>query len=244
MNPNASEQEVSTLRSPVTSRVARPRKTYSRRNLRLLPDDLETNYSKWFYGDISKMRSRPKNTPPNRFSSKSKNLPSQRRKFDRITPNNFVYLTENIEPPEIMPIRKITSYTLSCREKDIPMDYRDIQEPCCSENLLNEASSSGEPSILENIEATRPPIVVNESNQRVRQFQLTLKPQITIIDSRPMMKKNLMRGRASLAQKNNTTINGKQTPPLITIEEDCDGTDDDEIIEIDCDTGSRYKLKV
>lgn len=180
------------------------------------------------------MRSRPKNMSPNQVPSRPENLQSQPKIFDRIELSNFKYLTQNIEPPEIVPVRKITSYTVSFTEKDLS---RVNQEPCCSKTLLNETSFPSESPTSENAEETITPQEVVDQ-PRLRQFQLTLKPQITIIDSRPMIKKNLMKSQA------NNSTNGNHTPPLITIDEDCDTTDEEEIIEIDCDTGSRYTLRV
>lgn len=211
MSSNVSEQEVSALSSPCVPRVKKPRRTYGRRNLRLLPDDIDVNYSKWFYEDISKMKSRPKNLRPVQCSQSHQ--PGDRHASERIEPNNFRYLTQDIEQPGIIPIRKITNYKLSCFEKELIHSVTDQQEHCYSRTVS-------------------------------KQFQLTIKPQVTIIDSRPMIKMNLMKRQKIEAQSSNPTTNEKQAPPLIDPEEDCDSTDDEEIIEIDCDTGSRFILGI
>lgn len=211
MSSNVSEQEVPALSSPNVPRVKKPRRTYTGRNIRLLPDDIDVNYSKWFYEDISKMKSRPKNLSPVQCSqSKQLGDPQVLERFDS---NNFRYLTQDIEQPGIIPIRKITDYILSCTEKELIQGVGDQQEPCCSRTLS-------------------------------RQFQLTIIPQVTIIDSRPMIKMNLMKRQKIEAQSSNPTTNEKQAAPLIDPEEDCDSTDDEEIIEIDCDTGSRFILGI
>lgn len=215
-------------------------RTYTRINQKttskVLPDDIDTNFSKWFNGDISKVRLRSKTSCPNVYSSSPDKSAKRLQSNDKLEPENYRYLTQDLERSEIIPIRQIIHYTLSITESQPSIGELQSQNPCCSKNLQNKAPSDSDVQFA-----------TEEPRSRSKQFQMTLTPQRTIIDCRPMLKMHQLNKQLPQNQTNGLHAPMPDNQPsssLIAPGEDCDTTDDEEVIEIDCDTGVEQSIKI
>jgi len=123
-------------------------------------------------------------------------------------PNEFKFLTQDLDPSQVAPVRTITTYRLSMEEYD-------------DEDMENSVSSCRrDPSGKR---------LINKPETK-KKFLLTVQPQMVIIDRRPMLKKQEHNSR--LAPMDSTEVT---TTSLIGPGENCDDSEEDVFQEIDCD---------
>lgn len=163
-----------------------------------IPPDL--SYSQWFYYNIRNLK-----TKMNSSSTQIEAAPPVEPYFnkpvnEKIDPIKWKLLTQDLETDQILSVQQLSRYKLSIERRELE----------ATRGKKRKVGNRGG--------------IVEEPHHLL----LSLQPQITIIDRRPMLKR-----RELNALKPKSTA---FTASLISPEEDCDGDSDlEEIIEIDCD---------
>lgn len=181
-----------------------------------LPPDLK--YSEWFYYNIRSLKSR--STSTQRDSAQLVEPYLHKPVNEKIDPLKNKLLTQGIGSAQILPIQQLSCYKISIDRtelEDVPAP--DTMIPGTSNGL----SGTGEQINLKKKRAAK------NKNKESCQLLLTIKPQIAIIDRRPMLRRQAPKEQMALRPDSISAS-------LISPEEDCDDDDDVvEIIEIDCD---------
>lgn len=175
-----------------------------------LPPDL--SYSEWFYYNIRSLRSK---LTSNQTDSTQLVEPYLRKAVnEKIDPKEGKLLTQELDSNLLQSVQQLSSYRLSIDRNEL-------------DNIsLPDTINNGESSTIRSPNGRKKRLL---DKKKPCQLLLTIQPQITIIDRRPMLRRQALKEAKSIPSN-------MMSQPLISPEEDCD--DDPqaaEIIEIDCD---------
>lgn len=199
-----------------TTGQPRPGGLSSPEPLENLPQDLNHNFSLWFYGSFRSFRRHTKERP----------LPDLRplvQRFlfgninDRFDPKSHNYLTENLSGEEPEPLKELITYKLTIEAP--PREASDDLTPVSSMNQV--------PSLNQDLPS-------NGNSSEIKDVSIKVISERTYVDRRRMMMKKELKGRElSVIKPNSATT-------LISPDENCDSDEDSKIpiIEIDCDTAT------
>lgn len=189
----------------------RYKKTYSKK----LPPDLNVTFSDWFYQNM-KSTKRTQSTQNNLYEEPNQDLLELTDEENNF--NDFKLLTQDLNDNKIEPIKKIYNYKISIKEK---LNKANI----IGESSISKNNPSADSSNLSKQGLPKPPL---------NELTLTIETSITTIDCRPMLKKKLKVDKILGSELGNKQ-NKKGNLSLIAPEEDCDDSEREENIEIDCD---------
>lgn len=174
-----------------------------------LPLDVETRFSRWLYNDFNSFM-------PNSRTTKSLEEAVEPPENSK---NNFVMISNEVINPGI----DLLTQDLSPEEELLPIAevLTSILKIKPSESLKATKEQSGMP-------------MMDKPSKKLK-LTLKLKTLRTVIDRRPMLKRLKASNGATFRRFLLDTPNEVSTTSLIAPDEDCDGSDDDDIPEIDCD---------
>lgn len=177
-----------------------------------LPVDLNVSFSEWFYKNI-KQKKTPHTTQL--YLDQLAQLNSPVENNDDV----LKLLTQDINHTcdDLEPIKKLTDYRLSIKEKFHKNTLNGLGSP--SKNKLSVDNNQSPTKLTTNLSKQRPKPPLNE-------LTLTIETVITTIDYRPMLKKK---------ERLKTNLNDTRDGSLIAPDEECDNSEPEDIIEIDCD---------
>lgn len=222
-------------------------------------EDFEMGFCKWFYGSIKKLKTRPKprrctipltrhwfrrapsHPPVNHSPRVPIDIPSKEVN-QRLEPHMYQYLTQDISANDLRPIEEITTYKISARARGFTekrkknnngsslseSNNNNIDNNRTNSNQLDEIST--EPQADSNDIAQSSPSNGYSDNASVT---LILKSHRTIIDRRPLLKRQALCSGASDGLVQSSEVSSTSCL-LIGPGEDCDESDG-EFYEIDCD---------
>lgn len=190
-----------------------------------LPQDLSSNFSQWFYKEILTKPPRSKFTKNHSATGQKESDVSPVRILNTIMvdkqpkTDHISFLTQDLHlTQDDEPISKLIDYKMTVKEK--------VRKP-------NEPNNSNSNNMDKNLTLlTVPNLDTHDgdpnSKKTLNEVKFTLNTRVTLIDRRPMLKLK----RKATSNEHSPVVK-KNT--LIGPGEDCDGSDMEEIPEIDCD---------
>lgn len=209
---------ISKSKATMQNKRGRPNKPVNNRlpMFEELPNDLIATFSDWFYKNI-KQKKTPITTPI--YLDQQLNLLAQLEPSVNDNSDDLKLLTQDLTDTclELEPLKKITDYKLTIKEKINKINLNEPESPSKSAQNSDENRTSKSTTNLS--KQSRPKAPLNE-------LTLTIETMITTIDYRPMIKKRLKL----------TDANTKRDGSLIEPDEECDDSEQEDIVEIDCDS--------
>lgn len=179
-----------------------------------LPRDLDKDFARWFYGDINSLIGAQ---PQKDLRPIVKRL--TKKPVDRIRPEAFKFLTQDLQPDQLEPIKSFDYYKFALNEEDLLASNRrnsDELPPECISGRSGKSRGGGN-SRLASTQRDSARKRYTRFVEPKRSLTLTLNKESVMIDRRKMVTRS---------KQTNQQDDGCTSPPLIAPEEDCDDSDD------------------